>query len=268
MRATIQSGKTLHFQKLKIEVHPSREAAGIAAARAAGEALRSIAATRESFGVIFATGASQLETLRALREINHLPWGQVYGFNMDDYVGLPDDHPASFPAYLRRELPQKVRMKKFLEVDGTAPDVEQMCRDYAKALRAADPQLCLLGIGENGHLAFNDPGEANFGDPFDVRTVHLDTMCRQQQAFEGWFETYEDVPERAVTLTIPALFRVPKLILSVPGKRKARIVRRTIMEPISRDCPSTILRTHPDVTIYLDEDSATELFDLEWDADE
>jgi glucosamine-6-phosphate deaminase len=259
MSTAIQDGKILQFEKLKIEVHPNREAAGVAAAQAAAAALRELATSRESVGVIFATGASQLDTLHALREVDHLPWGQVCGFNLDDYVGLPADHPASFHRYLREKLPQSALMKEFLEVDGAAPDVEQMCRDYAKALRSADPQLCLLGIGENGHLAFNDPGEAKFNDPLDVRVVHLDTVCRQQQASEGWFKTYQDVPELAVTLTIPTLFRVPKLIISAPGKRKARIIRRTVQEPISTDCPSTILRTHPDATVYLDQESAAEL---------
>jgi glucosamine-6-phosphate deaminase len=150
-------------------------------------------------------------------------------------------------------------MKEFLEVDGTAPDLKQVCRDYAGALRSADPQLCLLGIGENGHLAFNDPDEAKFNDPLDMKIVHLDMACREQQAAEGWFKSFQEVPERALTLTIPALFRVPKLIVSVPGSRKARIMRRTLQEPISTDCPSTILRTHPNATVYLDEESAAEL---------
>jgi glucosamine-6-phosphate deaminase len=153
-------------------------------------------------------------------------------------------------------------MKSFLEMDGAARDVDRMCRDYAAALRAADPQLCLLGIGENGHLAFNDPAEADFNDPCDIRVVHLDRMCRLQQVAEGWFKRYEDVPELAVTLTVPALFRVPKLIISVPGKRKASVVRRTVQDPVSPVCPSTILRTHPDAIVYLDEESAAEITGL------
>src|SRR6185437_16392052 len=170
----------------------------------------------------------------------------VDGFHMDDYVGLPLDHPASFRAYLEEKLVKRVPMHSFAHIDGLAPDPAQTCRDYAKQLRAANPQLCLLGIGENGHLAFNDPGEADFNDPLDMKIVHLDMLCRQQQAAEGWFKRVEDVPDRAMTLTIPPLFRVPKLIASVPGPRKAKIVRRTLEEPITTDCPATILRTHPD----------------------
>ena len=260
-RAGLQHEVAL-FDKLKVEIHASREAAGEAAANAAAEALRKTAAARQTFGVIFATGDSQLATLRALSQIDQIPWGQVQGFDMDDYVGLPDSHPASFHAYLRDNVPGRNRMKSFLEVDGAAGDLDRMCRDYAAALRAADPQLCLLGIGENGHLAFNDPAEADFNDPCDIRVAHLDRTCRLQQVAEGWFERYEDVPELAITLTVPALFRVPKLIISVPGERKASVVRRTVRDPVSPICPSTILRTHPDATVYLDEESGAEITQL------
>jgi glucosamine-6-phosphate deaminase len=181
---------------------------------------------------------------------------------MDEYVGLPADHPASFRRYLREKLTQKVRMQEFFEVDGTASDPEQACREYAKLLRDADPQLCLLGIGENGHLAFNDPGVADFHDPVDMKVVQLDRVCRQQQAAEGWFRTFQEVPEQAMTLTIPTLFRVPKLIVSVPGSRKANIVRRTLEDMVATDCPATLLRTHPDATVYLDKESASQVQEL------
>jgi glucosamine-6-phosphate deaminase len=129
-------------------------------------------------------------------------------------------------------------------------------------LKATDPKLCLLGIGENGHLAFNDPFDADFNDHLDVRLVRLDKECREQQVAEGWFPDVEAVPARAITLTIPALFRVPKLIVSVPGNRKAKIVRRVIEEEISNACPSTLLKTYPDATVYLDNESSAEIADL------
>jgi 6-phosphogluconolactonase/glucosamine-6-phosphate isomerase/deaminase len=140
-----------------------------------------------------------------------------------------------------------------------APDPELICSQYAQRLQAAQPQLCLLGIGENGHLAFNDPAEANFGDPRDVKIVRLDAECRQQQVGEGWFSGLEEVPSHAITVTIPALMRVPRLIVSVPGPRKAAVMWRTVEEAISTACPATILRNHPDVTVYLDRDSAARL---------
>ena len=252
--------RKLRIGSLKVEVHPSREAAGLAAAQAAAVELRELAKTRrDSIAVIFATGASQFDTLAALTSFTDLPWSQIRGFHMDEYVGISADHPASFRRYLRERLTQKARMKEFLEINGNAPDPTETASAYAEMLRAANPQLCLLGIGENGHLAFNDPDVADFQDPLDAKVVELDRLCRQQQVAEGWFAGIDDVPESAITLTIPALMRVPKLIASVPGSRKAKIVRRTLEEPISTACPATILRNHPDATIYLDRESASQL---------
>jgi glucosamine-6-phosphate deaminase len=259
MSVETQEVRKFRAGTMNVEIHPSSESMGAAAAKSAAEALKEIGQHHETIAAIFATGASQLATLDALTKIENLPWDQVRGFHMDEYIGLPVDHPASFRGYLREKLTEKVSMKEFFEVDGTAPDPEQVCRYYAQKLRSSDPQLCLLGIGENGHLAFNDPGLADFSDPLDVKVVHLDSMCRQQQAAEGWFNTPQDVPEYAITLTIPTLLRVPKLIVSVPGSRKAKIMRRTLEEAISTGCPATILRTHPDVTVYLDKDSAAQL---------
>jgi glucosamine-6-phosphate deaminase len=245
-----------------VEVHPNRYAAGAAAARAASKALIESAKAHDSIGVIFATGASQFEILNELTRLPDIPWDQIRGFHMDEYVNLSADHPASFRRYLRERLTGKVSMKEFFEIDGSAPDPEQTSRNYAAQLRLADPQVCFLGIGENGHLAFNDPPVADFTDPLDAKIVLLDALCRQQQMAEGWFPSVEQVPARAITLTIPTLLRVPKLIVSVPGIRKAMIVRRALEEAISTECPATILRTHPDATIYLDLESASQLDDV------
>jgi glucosamine-6-phosphate deaminase len=259
-----QNGDVQHYrvEKLKVEIHPTRDSAASAAARSAAGSLIQLAKANQVFAVIFATGASQLDTLEALTETSGLPWSQVRGFHMDEYIGLSPDHPASFRRYLRDNLTRKVKMNEFFEIDGTAPDLERACKDYAALLRAANPRLCLLGIGENGHLAFNDPEVADFNDPLDIKVVRLDHTCRQQQAAEGWFGSFEEVPERAMTLTIPALFRVPKLIASVPGSRKAAIVRRALEDPITTACPATLLRTHPDATVYLDRESSAEVQDL------
>lgn len=245
--------------KLKLEIHPDRKSAGMAAAQAAAEEIWRLGQLGNDIGVIFATGASQFETLEALTSIPGLPWDRVLGFHLDEYVGLNEDHPAGFRRYLRERLTGRVAMRAFLEINGEADDLDAVCSDYVKALRQANPQLCLLGIGENGHLAFNDPVEADFHDPKAMKVVALDQACRQQQAAEGWFPTWEEVPECALTLTIPTLFHIPKLIASVPGSRKAQAVRRTLQDPIATDFPSTLLRTHPDATIYLDTESAAEL---------
>lgn len=243
---------------LKLEVHDSAAAAGAAAAFATAEAIRQTNGV-DGLGVIFATGNSQLETLRALTSMPDIPWGKITGFHLDEYVGISDLHPASFRRYLRAHLTERVSIRKFFEINGSALDLAQVRREYTRLLIASAPQICLLGIGENGHLAFNDPHEADFSDPEVIRVVNLDTACRQQQVSEGWFGTLAEVPEQALTLTIPTLLKIPRLIVSVPGKRKAESVRRTLRDPISTACPATILRNHPDTTLYLDPESAAEL---------
>jgi glucosamine-6-phosphate deaminase len=197
--------------------------------------------------------------LEALTSIPDLPWNKMVGFHMDEYLGISDQHPASFRRYLRERLTDKVKMRQFYGVDGGADNPEEVLRKYADLLQQHNPQLCLLGIGENGHLAFNDPAEANFEDPLDVKIVSLDQQCQQQQVNEGWFSSLGEVPKQAITLTIPTLVRVPRLIATVPGERKAHIVHRALTEEISTRCPATIMRKHPHTTVYLDPDSAAEL---------
>lgn len=255
----VEAVRSLKVDNLNVEVYESTEAMGIAAAEAAAERLRELAKQKETVAVIFATGGSQMAMLKALTSIPDLPWDKVVGFHMDEYLGISDQHPASFRRYLREQLTDKVKMRQFYGVDGTKDNPEEICRKYAELLRQHNPQLCLLGIGENGHLAFNDPAEANFEDPLDIKIVSLDQQCRQQQVNEGWFSSLADVPQQAITLTIPTLLRVPRLIATVPGERKAHIVHRTLTEEISTRCPATIMRKHSNTTVYLDPASAAEL---------
>ncbi len=235
-------------------LHPYKTTAemGEAAARHAAAVIRAIANRQDFIPVIFATGASQLATLRALIAIPEIPWNRVIGFHLDEYLGISDQHPAGFRRYLRDELIHRVPFHAFHEIDANAADPEAFCAHYADLLRANPPQLCLLGIGENGHLAFNDPPVADFADTKAVKIVALDRECRQQQVNEGWFPGLAEVPARAITLTIPTIMRVPELILSVPGERKRAIVQRTLTEDISTRCPATVLRTHPNAHLYLD----------------
>jgi len=244
---------------LAVEVYKDRNALGQAAAAVAANRLRDLARQHETVAVILATGESQLATLHALADTPDVPWNQIVGFRMDEYVGLPDDHPASFQRYMRENLTSRVQLRRLYEIDDAEVNAQKTCREYADLIRAHRPLLCLLGIGENGHLAFNDPAEAVFDDPVDVKLVSLDRVCRQQQVNEGWFSVLAEVPTKAITLTVPALFRVPELILSIPGPRKARIVKRTLYDPISTACPATILRRHSNATLFLDADSAAEL---------
>jgi glucosamine-6-phosphate deaminase len=246
-------------ERMKVRIYATPEAVGQAAALDVAEELRRLDRPGSEIGVIFATGASQLKTLDALTAMSDLPWERVCGFHMDEYVGIYENHPASFRRYLREKLTDRVPVGKFFQINGSSPDIEQERQEYMRRLCAANPQICLLGIGENGHLAFNDPGEADFEDSEAMKVVTLDAACRRQQLAEGWFKTLDEVPPQALTLTIPTLLKVPKLIISVPGRRKSHSVRRAIEDPISTACPATILRTHPDATMYLDRESASEL---------
>jgi glucosamine-6-phosphate deaminase len=247
--------------KLRVEIYRDRKQAAEAAALAASQAIAESLRNRAFTAVVFATGASQLSVLAQLTARADVHWPSVAGFHLDEYVGLPREHPASFRNYLDRNLLQRVPLGVFHEIDSNAADLEQTCRSYGEKLRANAPGVCLLGIGENGHLAFNDPAEADFNDAADVKLVQLDIPCRQQQVAEGWFDNIEQVPVRAITVTIPAIVRIPRLLVSVPGPRKAAIVRQTLSAPISPACPATILREHPNATLYLDQESASELSD-------
>jgi len=246
---------TITAEKLELHLYQTPLDLGAAAAQHAADRIRYLAARNEFVPVIFATGASQIETLRALVKMPDVPWDRVIGFHMDEYIGISDQHPASFRRYLREELVCHVPMREFYYIDGESADPGKFCLQYAGLLREYDPQLCLAGIGENGHLAFNDPHEADFKDPADAKIVTLDEACRLQQVAEGWFASINDVPSKAITLTIPCLLRVPELILSVPGERKRPIIKRTIEEAVSTACPSTILRNHPNAHVYVDANS-------------
>ncbi len=259
MMNTIKPTASMRAGNLGLSVYESRKAMGNAVAEDVARRLRALAAERETVPVIFATGESQLATLEALTTMEGIPWSQVIGFHMDEYLGISEDHPASFRNYLREHLTRRVPQLRFHAINGSDGDPDKVCREYAQLLRDHPPLLCLLGIGENGHLAFNDPAEADFHDPEDAKVVALDSVCRQQQVNEGWFPTLEAVPRQAITLTVPTLMRVPELFASVPGPRKAHVLRRAVEEPVSVQCPATILRTHPSATVYLDRASAAEL---------
>ena len=224
----------------------------------AARLIRELSRDRDTLGVVFATGASQLAILDALISRDDVPWEKIVGVHLDEYVGIHPDHPGSFRHYLNQHLTSRVRLREFHAIQGDAPNPAEECERYTRLLHEIRPQVCLMGIGENGHIAFNDPGVADFDDPKDVKVVELDQACRTQQAVEGWFPSLDQVPRQAITLTIPAILRIPHLLVSVPGERKAAIVPRAFMDPISTDCPATILRQHSGATVYLDANSAVE----------
>ena len=241
--------------RLSAKVYADRTEMGREAGQAAAAALRERLAAQGSARVIFAAAPSQQETLDALAAAPGIDWGKVAAFHMDEYIGLPEGAPQSFGRWLREAIFDKVRPGQVHYLDGRARDPQAEAERYAGLLKGAPIDFCLMGIGENGHIAFNDPPVADFDDPKLVKIVELDRPCRQQQVNDGCFAAFDDVPKTALTLTIPALLSASRLFCMVPGPRKAEAVKRTLQGPISTGCPASVLRRHPAATLYLDADS-------------
>ncbi|MEY2454388.1 MAG: glucosamine-6-phosphate deaminase [Acidimicrobiaceae bacterium] len=241
--------------ELDVRVFATEEALGAAAADDASAAIRAAVEQRGLANAMFATGNSQFAFLAALTARTDVPWDRVTGFHMDEYVGMDDTHPASFARYMRERLVDLVHLAAFHYVDGTN-DAAAECSRYAALLREHPLDLCCLGVGENGHLAFNDPPFAKFDDPDDVKEVELDDASRRQQVGEGHFRTLDDVPRTAITVTVPALLRARRVLAIVPESRKADAVRRALEEPIATSCPASALRRTTQATLYLDQASA------------
>jgi glucosamine-6-phosphate deaminase len=252
-------GRGLSRGRLAAEVHPNRATMGRAAAHRVSEQIKRAIARDGLAPVIFASAPSQNEFLAALREDPSIEWRRVIAFHLDEYVGVGMDHSASFRRFLTDRLFDRVAVRAFHGLDGQAPDLDAECARYAALLQRERPVLAILGIGENGHLAFIDPPSCDFQDRADVRVVELDTACRNQQVHDGAFARLEDVPARALSLTIPFLMRVPAAVAIVPGPAKRKAIKAALDGPVTRDCPASILRRHPDVSVFLDEDSAAEL---------
>ncbi|HUB78977.1 MAG TPA: glucosamine-6-phosphate deaminase [Bryobacteraceae bacterium] len=238
------------------KVYPKRREAGLASAAAASAVIRAAIEKDGTACVVFAAAPSQNEFLAALREDASIDWRRVTAFHLDEYAGLAASHPASFRRFLHERLMDSVPVAAFHELAGDARDLEAEADRYQRLLRQQPAVLVALGIGENGHLAFIDPGECDFHDPRDVRIVNLDRVCREQQVRDGAFARVEEVPRRALSLTIPFFMRTPHAVVTVPGPAKARAVRDAIQGPVSPQCPASILRQHPDAAIFLDTDSA------------
>ncbi len=248
------------LEDLPISIYQTNKELGIAAAQEASEVIRRAVQENGAANIIVATGNSQLTFLAALRADKTVPWPQVNIFHMDEYVGLDPDHPASFPLFLKRHLLEYIQPKAFFPVPGHAKHVEQACKEYETLLRAHPADLCALGYGENGHLAFNDPPFADFDDPAWVKVVKLAEASRRQQVGEGHFRSLDEVPTHAITLTIPALLAARRVLAIVPEARKAEAVYRALRGPIGEDCPGSILRQSPHAHLFLDADSAARIY--------
>ncbi len=243
----------------RTEIHPTRAAMGTASARHFLQRVRHVLATKPVCRVIFGCAPSQDEFFGGLlAETRAEPalWSRLEVFHMDDYVGLSEDAPQSFRFYLQRHLLDHVTVARFHPIRGEAPDAPAEAARYAELLGAAPIDVIGMGLGENGHIAFNDPPVADFADPVRAKVVAMDETCRQQQVNDGCFPNLDAVPRLAITITVPVFAQAGSLVCTVPGPRKAQAVRGALTAPVGPACPGTILRVHPDSALFLDRDSA------------
>ena len=242
--------------RAQIQIYSSRQSLGLEAARRAAQLIESAIKTRGRARIILATGNSQIPLIEKLVE-QSVNWAAVEAFHMDEYIGISADHTSSFRYWIRTRFEEKVRPAKMFYLEGDTSDLDTEIRRYTDLLMEAPVDLAFVGFGENGHIAFNDPDTADFHDPLILKEITLDPRSRAQQAGEGHFKDIDSVPERAITITCPGLFRAGSWICCVPELRKATAVRRALEEPISEACPASLARRHPDAVVYLDTDSAS-----------
>ncbi|MBP8960245.1 MAG: glucosamine-6-phosphate deaminase [Bacteroidales bacterium] len=240
---------------MEIIISETKKELGKKAAHHGAELIREAIREKGEANIILATGASQFEMLSELvrEDIN---WSVVTAFHLDEYIGISEDHPASFRKYLKERFADLVPLKAFHYVNGSSDNPEEECILLGKLIAEHPIDVAFIGIGENGHLAFNDP-PADFETEEAYLVVNLDEECRKQQVGEGWFQTLEDVPKQAISMSIKQIMKSKAIICSVPDKRKARAVYLTINHEISPACPASILRKHPKAFLYLDRDSAS-----------
>ncbi len=247
---------SLKIDALPVRIYASRADVSAAAAVEVHSYLSTLQERQASVAVILATGNSQIEFLKQLVAMGGIEWSRITLFHMDEYLGISADHEASFRRYMRERVESLVKPKVFHYLGGDCLEPLDECERYSALLRAQPIDLCCLGIGENGHLAFNDPPVANFDDKRLVKIVQLDLACKLQQANEGHFPSVEAVPPYALTLTIPALFSARKIVCLCPETRKAKAVKAALQGPISTACPASYLRTQSHASLLLDLDSA------------
>ncbi len=243
---------------MRAEIFENKFELGKAAAAKAASLIKAAIAKSGETNIILATGASQFEMLSELVKAD-IDWSKVAVFHLDEYVGLPETHPASFRKYMRERVAAKLpRLKKFNYVAGDAKDLRAELARLANLIGSVQIDVACVGIGENGHLAFNDP-PADFDTEEPYIVVELDELCRRQQLGEGWFKTLEDVPRKAVSMSIRQIMKSKEIVCTVPDKRKANAVRMTLESEVSNAVPASILQRHSACSLFLDKDSASDL---------
>lgn len=250
--------KKFTVENLNVSVYDGSVEMGKAAADFVAKKLNDAICQNGSANLILATGTSQFTFLEALQK-KKIDWKKITVFHLDEYKGISDTHPASFRKYLKERILDAVSPKKIYFLNGDVKDTDQEIQRYENELRKYTIDVACIGIGENGHIAFNDPQVADFDDPKLVKVVELDETCRNQQLNEGWFPTFDDVPTHALTLTISAIMGCRAISCVVPDERKADAVRATLYDAIGTHCPATILRSHLQTVLFLDKGSAAKI---------
>ena len=240
---------------MKIVISKTKEELGSNAAAKGAELIRQAIEENGEANIIVATGASQFEMLDALVK-EDVDWSRVTGFHLDEYIDMPVTHPASFRKYLKERFVDKVPLKQFHYVNGDTGNPEAECRRLGDIISAAPIDVAFIGIGENGHLAFNDP-PADFETEEPYLVVELDEVCRRQQMGEGWFPTLEDVPQRAISMSVKQILKSKAIICSVPDERKAKAIQGTVESEVTPMIPGTALQNHASTWLFLDENSAS-----------
>lgn len=242
---------------MNYQVFEDKKKLGYEAARKGAEIIRRVLSAKSEAAIILATGASQFEMLENLVTDRGLDWSRITAFHLDEYIGIDREHPASFRNYLRNRVEKRLPdLKAFHYIEGDKADPKTECARIGELIRQYDIDVAFVGIGENSHLAFNDPpADFQIQDPYIV--VRLDEDCRKQQMGEGWFKSLSEVPGSAISMSIAQIMRSKAIVVSVPDLRKAKAVKCALEGPVTPDCPSSILQRHNDCHIYLDKDSAS-----------
>ena len=249
--------KDFYQDKMRVRFFDTRSSMGDVAGTEVAIKIKELLSCKETINVMFAAAPSQNETLATLIKDPDIDWTRVNAFHMDEYIGLDDSHPAGFRNFLKKAIFELKPFKSVNYLNGNAPDAQKEAQRYGQLLKDNPLDICILGVGENGHIAFNEPSVADFNDPVKVKVVELEPRCRQQQVNDGCFKTIDEVPTHALSVTIPALCEAKWMFCSVPAKTKAEAIMHMLRDPISTNCPATILRKQEHALLYTDKDAAS-----------
>lgn len=246
------------YDKIVMKIFDTREEMGIAAAREASECIKQLLEEKDAINLMFAAAPSQNEFLSALVKDESIPWQRINAFHMDEYMGLDEGDSHTFRAFLKNAIFDQVPFKQIFFINGEREPKEE-CERLELIMKEHPLDIVFMGIGENGHIAFNDPPVADFKDPYNIKVVELEESCRKQQVHDKCFDSLEDVPKYAFTVTIPKLLQANHIYCIVPGILKAQAIQDTMLGPINESCPASILRTHDNAFLYVDKESASKL---------